>query len=107
MDLIIRLALCVSLLAFGASTRAVENGGESALALLVTAKFSGGCGIITQMAAFQQTTKMRGGDEFLERFINTESARLGMTLKQYLEQCRKSSEVYQSYYDEIERAPAP
>ena len=107
MDLIFRVALCFASLAFGASALATEKAGGSALDLMVSAKFSGGCGIITQMAAFQESTKMPGGDEFLGRFLKTESARLGMSLKQYLEQCRQSTEIYQAYYDELERAPTP
>ena len=97
-----RLAICLMLMASSGFVWGKDNVGPEALALLVTAKFSGGCGIITQMAAFQQSTKMSGGAEFLERFVNTESARLGMTTPQYLEQCRKSSQIYQSYYDELE-----
>ncbi|MHC8293585.1 hypothetical protein [Pseudomonas sp. LB3P58] len=107
MDLIFRFALCVLLLTFGTCTLAAEGEGEGALALLITAKFSGGCGMITQMATFQQSTKMQGGDEFLQRFLSTESARLGMTPQQYVERCRKSSEIYQSYYDELKSSSAP
>ena len=107
MDLIFRFAICVSLLTFGTCALAAEKDGESALTLIVTAKFAGGCGIISQMATFQQSTEMTGGEAFLERFLSTESARLGMTPKQYLEQCRRSNEIYQSYYDELEKTPAP
>lgn len=107
MAVIFRFALCVSLLAVGTCAFAAEEGGDTALVLLITAKFSGGCGMITQMATFQQSTKMRGGDEFLERFLSTESARLGMSPQQYVEQCRKSAEIYQSYYDELKSSSAP
>jgi hypothetical protein len=107
MDLIFRVVLCIASLALGANALAAEKPGGTALELMVTAKFSGGCGIIVQMATFQESTKMPGGDEFLERFIKTESARLGMSLKDYLEQCRQSTEIYQSYYDELEKTPAP
>ena len=107
MHLIFRSALCAALLPFGANTLAADKTGASALDLMVTAKFSGGCGIVTQLASFQESTKMPGGDEFLGRFLKTESARLGMSLKQYLEQCRQSTEIYQSYYDELEKMPAP
>lgn len=107
MDLIFRVAVYLCLLTFGACAMATEKGEESVLELLVTAKFSGGCGIITQMASFQESTKMPGGDDFLGRFLNTESARLGMTIKQYLEQCRQSTKIYQTYYDEFEKASMP
>lgn len=107
MNLIFRPTLCAVFFTFGASTLAADKPGGSALDLIVTAKFSGGCGIIAQMATFQQSTKMSGGDEFLGRFLNTESARLGMSLKQYLEQCRQSAEIYQTYYDELQKTSAP
>jgi hypothetical protein len=106
MGLIFRVAGYVFLLTIGTYALAAEKSEESVLELLVTAKFSGGCGVITQMASFQQSTKMPGGDEFLGRFLNTESARLGMTVKQYLEQCRQSTQMYQTYYDEFEKASA-
>lgn len=106
MKLIFRLGICVSLLTFGACTLAAEKDGNGALALIVTAKFAGGCGVFSQMAAFQQSTKMTGGDAFLERFLSTESARLGMTSDQYVEQCRHSNEIYQSYYDQLSGEPS-
>jgi len=105
MELIFRFAICVSLLTFGTSALAAEEAGDTALTLLVTANFAGGCQIISQMATFQQSTKMTGGDAFLERFLSTESARLGMTPKQYVEQCRRSNEIYRSYHDELEKTP--
>jgi hypothetical protein len=107
MKLIFRWALSALLLTFGVSVWAEKEDEQSTLALLITAKFSGGCGILSQMATFQESTKMEGGDDFLMRFLNTESARLGMSVAQYLEQCRKSGEIYQSYYDALQGTPAP
>lgn len=54
---------------------------------------------MVQMARFQKDTLMPGGDEFLARFLNTESARLGMTYEQYLKQCTDAAKVYEHYYD--------
>ena len=106
MHLSFRLALCIPLLVFGQNVLAAEKSQSIAQDLLIASKFSGGCGIIIQMATFQQSTKMPGGDEFLERFLKTESARVGMTVKNYLEQCRTSSEIYQTYYNGFEDASA-
>jgi hypothetical protein len=50
------------------------------------------------MAEFQKSTKMPGGDEFLERFLGMESARLGKTPSQYVQMCADADRVYQFYY---------
>lgn len=42
---------------------------------------------------------MPGGDEFLTRFFSMESARLGMSVDQYVQQCAKAAKVYEYYYD--------
>lgn len=67
---------------------------------LVAAKFLGGCGIFSQMAKFQESTKMLGGNEFIERFYTVESARLGLSPLEYGENCRKAEEMYQLIYSE-------
>ena len=71
--------------------------------LLAAAKLSGACGIIGQMASFQDSTKMPGGTEFLNRFMSTEAARLGWTLDQYLSNCRNALNTYQAYYDAADK----
>ncbi|MNE27075.1 hypothetical protein D3C76_845550 [compost metagenome] len=107
MNSISRLALYATLMFFGANAWAEKTANQTMLEALVAAKFSGGCGIISQMNAFQMSTKMPGGSEFLERFLNTEAARLGITPPQYVEQCRKTADLYQSWYDVLNEAPAP
>ncbi|WP_338508472.1 hypothetical protein [Pseudomonas poae] len=72
--------------------------------LLAAAKLSGACGIVGQMASFQDSTKMAGGTEFLNRFMIAEAARLGWTLDQYLEHCRGAIQLYQTYYDELDKS---
>ncbi|MCY1390149.1 hypothetical protein D3C76_589640 [compost metagenome] len=87
--------LCANLWAAEPSDNMVKG-------ILVSAKFSGGCSMIVQMATFQESTKMPGGDEFLLRFLNMEAARLGFTSKEYMEQCQQAAKVYQTYYDALE-----
>ena len=67
--------------------------------MLGTAKVAGMCGAIKQMAIFQESTNMPGGNEFLQRFLTTEQARLGMTPQQFLEACQKSISIYTTYYN--------
>ncbi|EEP1426374.1 hypothetical protein HAZ10_004473 [Salmonella enterica] len=62
--------------------------------MLVTAKVAGMCGTFKQMFAFQETTQMPGGDEFIERFLNTEISRLGMSLQEFMKLCTESIESY-------------
>ncbi len=52
------------------------------------------CGTIKQLSAFQETTKMPGGDDFLLRFLNTEVARLGKTLPQFLKESEAAVSIY-------------
>ncbi|WP_316423345.1 hypothetical protein [Escherichia coli] len=67
--------------------------------LMITSKVAGMCGTIKQMATFQESTKMPGGDEFLQRFLTTEQARLGMNPQEFLEACQKSISAYTNYYN--------
>lgn len=61
---------------------------------LVISKMTGACGMVKQMAAFQEATKMPGGDDFLMRFMTTEAARLGETPLGFLERCKGAIEFY-------------
>ncbi|MGO4309902.1 hypothetical protein AB4Z35_08490 [Pseudomonas sp. KB_15] len=70
----------------------------------ISAKFTGGCSTLVQMAEFQKSTKMPGGDEFLERFLGMESARLGMTTAQYVKACADAARVYEFYYEQTSDA---
>jgi len=98
-----KLYLAVLLISLSSASWSDEKPSVSATELLASAKLSGACGIIVQMADFQQSTKMAGGTEFLYRFTNTEAARLGWTVDQYLEHCRTAHKVYQTYYDALEQ----
>ncbi|HEY0289083.1 MAG TPA: hypothetical protein VGC62_19065 [Pseudomonas sp.] len=106
MDFVFRFALCVALMVCGVNIWAAGKEEGQVQEILVAAKFSGGCGILAQMTSFQASTKMPGGDQFIERFLNTESARLGWTVKDYLQRCSKSIEIYQLYYDSFESGAA-
>ena len=81
-------------LVYGAENK---TGEDELMTLLSVSKFYGGCGIINQMVEFQRTTKMPGGDQFIERFANTEAARLGMTFQEYSNLCVQADRVYKKY----------
>nr|WP_294971551.1 hypothetical protein [uncultured Pseudomonas sp.] len=66
--------------------------------MMVVSKMTGACGIAQQMAEFQRTTQMPGGDEFVARFWKTEFARLGVTQEEYIKNCEKSFELYSNYW---------
>jgi len=87
------------LLSFTGNIQANEN--DTLIKLLVVSKATGRCGIIQQLTAFQSTTKMAGGNEFLARFLKTEMARLGQTLPVFLEQCEYSISVYTDTMKEL------
>jgi hypothetical protein len=91
--------LFISILVFSSFTNAEEKQGDMSeiIGMMVVAKATGMCGVLSQMINFQQTTKMDGGDEFMIRFINTEAARLGKTLEVYVGDCPPIVEKYNGY----------
>lgn len=90
MKLLIRSLMLVSLLLPNVDA----NDNEPLIELLIVAKATGMCGTIKQLTAFQESTKMPGGDEFILRFLNTEVARLGKTVPQFLNECQSSVAIY-------------
>jgi hypothetical protein len=74
-----------------------EEGNQAIIEMLVVAKATGMCGVFNQLITFQQATKMEGGDDFLMRFLNTEAARLGLTLKALTGQCPEWVQTYGVY----------
>jgi hypothetical protein len=50
--------------------------------------------MVQQLVAFQEATKMPGGDDFLMRFMTTEAARLGETPLGFIERCKGATEFY-------------
>lgn len=59
---------------------------------------SGVCGVMQQMVAFQQTTKMRSGDEFIARYWQTEFARLGKSQEAFIRKCEGSISAYDKFW---------
>jgi hypothetical protein len=96
------LYFSVLLLSISSISWAAESTSDSGQTLLATAKLAGACGMAGQMASFQESTKMAGGTEFLNRFMNTEAARLGWTRDQYLANCRIALKKYQAFYDALD-----
>jgi hypothetical protein len=73
-----------------------EDDMSAVIEMMVVAKATGMCGVFSQMANFQEATKMAGGDEFVVRFIKTEAVRLGHTLESFMAQCPPVIEKYNS-----------
>jgi len=87
-----KIILVILVFIFSQSSVRAENTEVSGV--LAAAKFSGGCGIIRQMFQFQESTQMPGGEDFIMRFLNTETARLGFSKEEYFEMCKKSNIMY-------------
>ena len=87
------LAIIAQLMVFSATA---EESNDAVIGLLVAAKATGVCGTYRQMALFQESTQMPGGDEFIVRFINTEVTRLGKTQEEFFNECRVAVDTYQS-----------
>ncbi len=73
--------------------------------LMMLSKVVGMCGVLIQMARFQDTTKMVGGEKFVVRFAQTESARLGVSVATLMSRCNeytKSYDMWKEVFREIE-----
>jgi len=73
--------------------------------VLALSKMTGVCGVMQQMAAFQSSTKMPGGDEFIIRFWTAEFARLGKTQGQFISECESSISVYDKLWAAAAQRP--
>ena len=96
----IRPLILISLLIFASPGRATD-GGAGLEGLLAAAKYAGFCGALKQLTAFQEATKMPGGDDLILRFMNTEAARLGTPIEQMLQTCVKAVKTYDDFVARI------
>jgi len=85
------LAVCLSTTSYADSDLSTQE-------LLAIAKISGACGILQSMSAFQNSTQMSGGDEFLIRYWSTEAARVGKTPDQYILECNQYIDLYEKLW---------
>jgi len=76
-----------------------KNKYDEIVGMMVVAKATGMCGVLSQLIRFQDTTKMKGGDEFIMRFLKTEAARLGHTVETFVGQCPDVIEKYKGYME--------
>lgn len=90
-------AVAVSLFVSSSST-VVAKDELSMQGILSVAKMTGACGILQAQSAFQASTKLEGGDKFIERFWHTEAARLGKTPDQYITDCQSSINAYEKMW---------
>ena len=90
------LFLAVNLVIFSPAQAA--NDGPSLQSVILVSKMTGVCGVMQQMAAFQQATKMSGGDEFITRFWQTEFARLGKSQETFFKECEGSISAYEKLW---------
>ncbi len=97
----IRAFLLVAATAFAPAAFTAESE-LSGQGILSVAKMAGACGIMDSLIQFQKTTKMAGGEEFVTRFWEVEAARLGMSVKQYSDQCNGAISGYGKLWDAAE-----
>lgn len=100
-----RRAACIVAVSFALLTGPVVASDDelSAQGLLSVAKVAGACGIMDSLIHFQKTTKMNGGDEFVARFWAVEATRLGMSVKQYSDQCSSAVNAYDRLWKAAEQ----
>ena len=81
----------------GINSVSLANEQNKALDIMLVSKFAGVCGVMQQMQAFQESTQMAGGTEFITRFWQTEIVRLGKTQEQFFDECERSIDIYSKY----------
>lgn len=91
------------ILTFSTVTNIYANENKEILDSIALGKIAGMCGLVKQMATFQNTTQMKGGNEFITRFLNTEATRLGMSLEVFLSGCIKSVDNYTRVIESLEK----
>jgi hypothetical protein len=94
-----KIALLIITILFSSMVASEEKSDDdmsAVIEMMVVAKATGMCGVLSQLVSFQQTTKMSGGDDFVVRFLNTEAARLGHTMESLIGQCPSVVEKYNS-----------
>jgi hypothetical protein len=69
---------------------------------LAIAKIAGACGIMDEMIDFQKKTQLEGGNEFVTRFWQAESARQGKTVEQMSDDCNKAIAMYGQLWKAME-----
>lgn len=97
----IRPLIAMSLLILANPVRATDDG-VGLEGLLAAAKYAGFCGALKQLTAFQEATKMPGGDDLILRFMNTEAARLGTPVEQMMQTCVKAVKTYNDFVARIQ-----
>ncbi|HHR6170838.1 TPA: hypothetical protein ACS71B_000536 [Providencia alcalifaciens] len=77
------------------------KGIETIKDLMLVSKYSGMCGVFYQLTRFQETTQMDKGDEFLERFMNTELARMNLKPEEFVKNCNDATKTYETYKNDL------
>lgn len=84
------------------STAFANDENSFAKGLLATGKLTGNCGIFKLQLDFQDNTELKGGEDFLARFWTMEAARLGLSLEEFVNNCHKIVEKYNTYYSMLD-----
>ncbi len=85
----------ISMLAASSAGAFAQDDETRVMEMLMNAKFAGTCGALTQMLDFQKSTAMPGGEDFVVRFWQEETARLGMTPDQFAGRCKEVVTEYE------------
>lgn len=85
----------VALLLVVAPALRAEDAENFACTAITSGKICGACGMFKSMQAFQDMTKVEGGEYFIARFFQAETARLGLAPEGYIDACDRACGLYQ------------
>jgi hypothetical protein len=98
--LVIAVLLFTSTISASANSR--DNKALSLQKIMAMAKIAGACGILDQQIAFQKTTRLDGGENFITRFWLAESARLALPFDDFVKVCQNAISDYDRIFKTIE-----
>ena len=70
--------------------------------IIKEAQIAGAYGMMSQIISFQVKTKMKGGDEFIIKFINTKAESLGLTSEEFVKNLKNIDDEFKIYMKILE-----
>jgi hypothetical protein len=88
-----------------ASTSAHADGVSPQGALMV-ANVAGECDVLYSMVAFQKKNNIKGGEEYVAKFWESEAAQMNLSVDQLSARCEKTAAAYDKLYNSSAPAQA-
>ncbi|WP_272520525.1 MULTISPECIES: hypothetical protein [unclassified Providencia] len=95
--------LFIGLLLSPLSYAATAEDNEMALKVMTISRFSGICSSTFNLAGFQADGDSKKIDMFVAEFIANEASKMGMTVEEFVSNCKDAINTYDEYKAEFKR----